>query len=186
MHVLNLLLAFTIPYFTIFQKISPEGLLPIYFQSLEATFMGCEFFSLTFYWLGFLRVKVDGGKWSEMKYFTLFGLVLFFIFTSKFVLLLSAVWFSAITGYGLGWISVSYGQRYSKISISILAIFSLIIISFAIFILIGMAWYDFAPADYYFYKNYIPDYIKLCFEMLKNLFISAIELAKDYYQKNYG
>lgn len=186
MHVLNLLLAFTLPYFSLFQKIAPEGLVPVYFDSKEAAFLGCEIFSLTAYWLGFLRAKIDNGKWSETRYFMLAGFILFLIFISKLILLLSDVWFCTLAGFGLGWLSVSYGQNFSKYSIVLIAIFSTVVISFAVFILMGMAWSDFTPVDYYFYKNYIPEYIKLWYSILKKLFWDSIEFAKDYYQANYG
>lgn len=186
MHVINLLLAFTIPYFSLFQKIAPEGLVPGYFASKEAAFLGCELFSLTAYWLGFLRIKVDNGTWSDTKYFTLAGFILFVIFTSKLILLLSNVWFCALAGFGLGWLSVSYGQSFSKYSIWLLALFSAIVILFAGFILIGMGWFDFTPVDYYFYKNYLPEYIKLWYSMAKNLFFTGVEFVKEYYQANYG
>jgi hypothetical protein len=186
MHVINLLLAFTIPYFSLFQRIAPEGLVPIYFDSKEAAFMGCEFYSLTAYWLGFLRSKVDNGKWSDPQYFMLAGVILFFIFASKFILLLSDVWFCALSGFGLGWLSVSYGQSFSKYSIILIALFSAIVILFACFILIGMGWFDFTPVDYYFYKDYLPEYFKLWFSMLKNLFWDAIQFLKDYYQEHYS
>jgi hypothetical protein len=179
MHILNLLLAFSIPYFSIFQKIAPEGLVPLYFNSREAAFVGCEFFSLSFFWWGFLRAKVDGHQWSDPKYFAWLGIFIFLIFVSKFVMLLSVVWFCALTGFGLGWLSVSYGQQYSKYSITFLVIFSGAVIAFAAFILIGMAWFDFSSTDYYFYKNYLPEYVKLYALILKDLFFSAIELIKN-------
>jgi len=182
MHVINLLLAFTIPYFSIFQKIAPEGLVPGYFDSPEAAFMGCEFFSLTAYWLGFLRVRVDNGKWSDTKYFTCAGLLLLFIFISKFITLISVAWFCTLVGFGLGWLSVSYGQNYSKYSIILIATFSALVIAFACFILIGMGWFDFTSVDYYFYKDYLPDYCKLWFSMLKEQVLNAIQFIKNYHQ----
>ncbi len=158
MHIINFLIAIFIPYFSLFHRIGPTGIVPTYFFSREAAYLSSLGGSIVFFWLGYLRYKVEDGKWTELRYFTLFGVFLAFSFVSKLVLTLPYAWFNLIVGFGMGWLSIAYGQRYGK-SIYVLTLASTYFIGLSLFILLGMAWFDLEPEDYYLYKNYLWEFI---------------------------
>jgi|GEM_PF-6632937 len=169
MHIINFLLAIFIPYFSLFHRIGPTGVIPSYFFSREAAFISSLFAALVFYWAGFLRYKVEYKKWTEKDYFILLAIVLIFFLVSKIILAYPYYWVASIFAYGLGWLSVSYGQVQAKIPLRISILLSLVLLAFSGFILIGMAWFNFTPKDYYYYKFLVYDFIQSTWNYLEEL-----------------
>lgn len=159
MHVINFLIAICLPYVSLFSRLAPPETIPTYFFSDEAAFVGAELGAVVFYWAGFARNFVARGNITEKRYFSLAALVLVFICGSKIIFTLPYSWITNIFAFGLGVLSVSAGQAVSKKSLFFIAVLSTIILIYSAFILIGMAWFGFRPAEYYHYKDLMQTYI---------------------------
>ncbi len=170
MHVLNFLIAILLPYMTFFSKLAPPETVPPYFFSEEGAFVAGEFGAIVFYWAGFLRNTVAAGKMSEQKYFALAAITLLFICASKIIFTLPFSWITSIFAFGLGVLSMPSGQSIGKTSMIIMITISVIIFSYSTFILLGMAWFDFKPTDYYLYKELIQEYIYEGWHSIRYLF----------------
>ena len=119
-----------------FSKLAPPETIPLYFFSDEAAFMAGEFGAVTFYWAGFLRNYVARGTMTERRYFGLAAIVLVFMCSSKIVFTLPYTWITSIFAFGLGVLSCSGGQTIGRKSLIFLIAISVIVISYATFILI--------------------------------------------------
>lgn len=168
MHVINFLVAIFLPYISFFSTLSPPGTVPPYFYSETGAFVAGEFGAVVFFWAGFLRNSVQSGKLSEQKYFAMAALMLFFICASKIIFTLPMSWITSMFAFGLGVLAMPRGQSVGKKSLIVLYILSAIIFLYSTFILLGMAWFDFEPQDYYYYKNLILDFIYQSWHMFKS------------------
>jgi len=159
MYLINFLIAVFLPYISLFSKLAPPETIPVYFFSDEAAFVASEFYAMVFYWAGFLRNNVAEGRMTERRYFTYATIVLVFMCGSKIIFALPATWITSMFAFGLGVLSVNAGeQRFAgKLRIIIVSL-SLIILSYSTFILIGMAWFNFTPKDYYYYQLLVIEY----------------------------
>lgn len=155
MHIINFLIAICLPYFTLLSKLAPPDTIPLYFYSDEAAFLGGEFGAVVFYWAGYLRNVIARGKMSERQYFIGAAVLLIFMCATKIIFTLPYSWITNIFAFGLGVLSLSAGQTVGKYSILVIAICSVIILSYSTFILIGMAWFGFGPTAYYEYVEII-------------------------------
>jgi hypothetical protein len=131
----------------------PDGSIPDYFLSDEAAFLAGQFYVIVFYWAGFLRNLVDSGSLSERFYFGLLFVTLIIMCISKIVFALPYTWVISTFAFGLGVLSLTRGQGVGKISLSLMVIISLGMVVYSGFILVGMAWFDFTTADYYYYRD---------------------------------
>lgn len=159
MHIINFLLAILLPYITLFSKLAPPETIPIYFFSEEAAFAAGELGVIIFYWAGFLRNYVARGIITERQYFSYAAGILVFMCVSKIIFTLPYTWITDIFAFGLGVLSQSSGQTTSRRSLIVLIVLSVIIGTYSAFILLGMAWFGFAPIAYYHYKDLLNIYI---------------------------
>lgn len=159
MHILNFIIAMILPYIGIFSKLAPPEAVPWYFFADETAFISGEFYAIVFYWAGFLRNYVDATGLTERKYFAIATLVLVYIIFSKIIYVLPYTWVTSMFSFGLGVLSATKGQTIGRFSLWLMIAISIFIVVFSNYILIGMAWFGFTPADYYYYRNLITGWI---------------------------
>ena len=135
----------------------PPGTVPVYFFSPEAAYVASEFCAVVLFWAGFLRNSVRDGRLSERQYFAIGFLVIIFLCASKIIFTLPYTWIISIFAFGLGVLSAPEGQGLTKKSMLLVILFSVIILAYTAFILIGLAWFDFKPTYYYYYKILLED-----------------------------
>lgn len=168
MLILNFLITIILPYFSVFNKITPPGAIPIYFNSAEAAFVSGEFFTILFFWAGFLRNSIESGEISEKQYFITSFIVLLFACASKIIFTIPYAWIISMFAFGLGVLAAPRGQSITKRSLLFVKILSILIISYTTFILIGMGWFKFTPSDYYYYKFMMHDEMFKFINLLKH------------------
>lgn len=160
MYIINFLIAIFLPYITLFSKLAPPDTVPAYFFSEQGAFVAGEFWAVVFYWAGFLRNTVSKGAMTERRYFSLATLLLVFIIASKIIFTLPFAWITTLCAFGLGVLSTPYGQQnINPIARVLMIVTSLVLLGYSTFILIGMAWFDFSPTDYYYYRALIVNWI---------------------------
>jgi hypothetical protein len=168
MLILNFLIVILIPYFSFLNKLTPPDTIPIYFDSNEAAFVAGEFFAVAFFWAGFLRNRVYSGELSEQHYFGISFLMLIFICASKIIFTMPFAWIISMFAFGLGVLAAPEGQTITERSVLLVKIISVLIFFYATFILIGMAWFNFNPSDYYYFKLLMHDNVVNYINDLKN------------------
>jgi len=158
MYLLNFIIAILSPCFG-FYRISPQGTVPAYFFSDEGAFVAAEFGVVVFYWAGYLRNLVRDGNMTERLYFILASSLLVFMCASKIIFTLPYTWITSIFAFGLGVLSMQEGQQGMRGWLEVVIISaSIIIAGFCSFILIGMAWFNFSPTAYFYYKILIVEF----------------------------
>lgn len=170
MLILNFLLALAMPYFSVLNKLIPPDTIPVYFNSPEAAFVAGEFFSIIFFWAGFLRNAVAAGELGEQRYFLESFIVLIFICASKIIFAMPYAWIIAMFSFGLGVLSAPAGQTLGSGSLLFVRIISVLVFSYSTFVLIGMAWFEFTASDYYLFKLYMHDFFSRIPANIKLLF----------------
>ena len=159
MHIINFFIAIIMPFMTIIGELGPVSIVPDYFASDTAIFLAGEFAAIICYWAGYLRYTVKEGNLSERGYVGIFGFIFILMCVSKLIFLLPYMWFISILAFGLGNLSTTEGQTRGRLSLTILSLISLIVFSYATFILLGMAWLGWGPEKYYYFQQMLPYYV---------------------------
>jgi hypothetical protein len=172
MHILNFCFAIFIPFMNFLRLWDPIlDFVPSYFASSEAGFLASLLGAIIFFWAGLLRNNLNTQDGiSERQYWVLFGLIFLIIIITKIIYAIPYIWITGSAGFFLGWMAITPGQASSKISISIIAVISVIISIYCIVILSWFAWFNLDPIQYYTkiieFKKTIIEYLNSTYSYL--------------------